>query len=110
MTAAAALSKTPRMLTSGYDVRVVESDEIGIIGVGEATIPYIKTFNSALEIDEDEFLRASKGTFKRGIEFVNWGDRRALYPRLRQARGGYGRHSIPSLLATHGTRRRGPRP
>ena len=70
---AAALSKTPRMLTSGYSVRVIESDDIGIIGVGEATIPHIKTFNNALELDEDEFLRTTKGTFKLGIEFVNWG-------------------------------------
>ena len=72
---AAALSK---MLLPPYRVRVVESDEIGIIGVGEATIPNIKNFNDALEIDEDEFLRTTQGTFKLGIEFVNWariGDR-----------------------------------
>ncbi len=67
-----------KLLTSGYKVRLVESDEIGSIGVGEATIPNIKVFNSALDIDEDEFLRATQGTFKLGIEFVNWsalGDR-----------------------------------
>ena len=54
-------------------VRMVESPDIGIIGVGEATIPHIGEFNSALGIDEDEFLRATQGTFKLGIEFVNWG-------------------------------------
>ncbi len=62
-----------KMLNASYDIRLVESDEIGIIGVGEATIPNIKNFNSALEIDENEFLRATQGTFKLGIEFVNWG-------------------------------------
>lgn len=67
---AAALSK---LLTADTHIQLVESDEIGIIGVGEATIPNIKNFNTALEIDEDEFIRATQGTFKLGIEFVNWG-------------------------------------
>ena len=68
--AAAALSK---VLEGHHQIRLVEPDEIGIIGVGEATIPHIGEFNSALGIDEDEFLRATQGTFKLGIEFVNWG-------------------------------------
>ena len=67
---AAALAK---ILNPGYSIRLVESEAIGTIGVGEATIPNIKNFNSALEIDENEFLRATQGTFKLGIEFVNWG-------------------------------------
>ena len=67
---AAALSK---LLGPAYTIRVVESDEIGIIGVGEATIPHIRNFNAALDIDEDEFMRRTQGTFKLGIEFVNWG-------------------------------------
>ena len=67
---AAALSK---FLGAGYTIRLIESDEIGTIGVGEATIPHIRNFNHALGIDEDEFLRATQGTFKMGIEFRNWG-------------------------------------
>lgn len=67
---AAALSN---QLKHQCQIRLVESDEIGIIGVGEATIPHIATFNRILGIDEDEFLRATQGTFKLGIEFVNWG-------------------------------------
>lgn len=66
---ASALSK---ILGQAYAIRLVESDEIGIIGVGEATIPHINEFNRALGIDEDAFLRATQGTFKLGIEFVNW--------------------------------------
>ncbi|PWF40990.1 tryptophan halogenase family protein [Massilia glaciei] len=67
---ASALSKT---LGPACQIRLIESDEIGIIGVGEATIPHINEFNRALGIDEDTFLRATQGTFKLGIEFVNWG-------------------------------------
>lgn len=69
--AAAALSR----LKTGRDVNItlIESEQIGTVGVGEATIPPFVDFNRLLEIDESEMLRASQGTFKLGIQFMNWG-------------------------------------
>ncbi|MFO6428878.1 tryptophan halogenase family protein [Erythrobacter sp. W302b] len=54
-------------------VTLIESDAIGTVGVGEATIPPIRSFNAMLDIPEAEFLRETRGTCKLGIEFVNWG-------------------------------------
>ncbi len=69
--AAAALSR----LKKGRELAVtlVESEAIGTVGVGEATIPPFVDFNQLLEIDEREILAAAQGSFKLGIQFVNWG-------------------------------------
>ena len=68
--AAAALAT---YLGKGASVRLVESEEIGIVGVGEASVPHIKMFNGQwLGIDEAEFVKRTQGTIKLGIEFNNW--------------------------------------
>ena len=74
--AAAALA---RVLGPRLTITLVESSEIGIVGVGEATIPAIQQFNKLVKIDEDEFLRQTQGTFKLGIEFVDWYEKGQAY-------------------------------
>jgi tryptophan halogenase len=60
-------------------IHLVESAEIGIIGVGESTVPHIRHFNRVLGIDEAEFMRRTHATFKLAIEFVDWGRRGDSY-------------------------------
>ena len=71
MTAAAAA----RFLAGGGKrrIRLIESEEIGTVGVGEGTIPPMIEFNQLLGIPEADFLAATKGTYKLGIDFVGWG-------------------------------------
>ena len=104
-------------------VELVESEEIGIVGVGEATFPSIRAFNRILGIDETEFLRATNGTFKLGIAFRDWrlpgeqyfhtfGDigglsgPHALWGQYRRvddaALGALGEQCLPSVMARHG--------
>ena len=107
----------------GSTVELVESEEIGIIGVGEATFPSIRAFHKILGIDEAEFLRATNGTYKLGIEFRDWrvqgegyfhtfGDFGALagpqalwgqHRRLGEAGlGTLGEQCLPSVMASQG--------
>ncbi len=67
--AAAALS---RLVGRKISVTLVESEEIGTVGVGEATIPTILTINRLLQIPEPDFIKLTSGTFKLGIRFENW--------------------------------------
>jgi tryptophan halogenase len=73
-----------------FEVTLIESDEIGIIGVGEATIPTIHWFNRLVDLNEADFLRETRATYKLGIEFVGWNgaDSRYFHP--------FGRYGGPS--------------
>ncbi len=73
--AAAALS---RLLGPALDITLIESADIGIVGVGESTIPTVRTFHHLINVDEQTFMRETNATFKLGIDFENWareGDR-----------------------------------
>ncbi len=90
---AAALSCT---LQKDCEITLIESEEIGTVGVGEATIPPIRTFNEMLGIDEREFVKRTQGSFKLGIEFVNWGhlNNRYFHP--------FGPHGKPfDIISVH---------
>lgn len=74
--AAAALSNA---FGATQQITLIESEAIGTVGVGEATIPAVKSFNKLLGIDEAEFLKTTQGTFKLGIQFENWGAQGDVY-------------------------------
>jgi tryptophan halogenase len=70
-----AASLLARLLPKGSaTIRLVESEEIGIVGVGEATVPIMQVFNGVLGVDEQDFVRRTNATFKLGIEFRDWGE------------------------------------
>ena len=62
-----------RLQGSNVKFDLIESEQIGTVGVGEATLPHIRFFNKTLGIDEADFMKATKATFKTGIEFCDWG-------------------------------------
>lgn len=65
-------SMIKKLLGDAVDIELVESEAIGIVGVGEATIPPIKLFNQVLGIDEREFIQETNATIKLAIKFENW--------------------------------------
>ena len=76
MTAAALVSKTT---PAQCNVILIESEEIGNVGVGEATLPQMKDFNDHVGIIESDMMRKTNASFKLGIEFCDWGYRGSSY-------------------------------
>ena len=74
---AAALAKL--VAPQGIKIKLVESDQIGTVGVGEATLPHLRFFNRTLGIDERELIKATNATIKLGIEFCDWGQKGDSY-------------------------------
>ncbi|MFE8583403.1 tryptophan halogenase family protein [Sphingomonas sp. NCPPB 2930] len=62
-----------RLVSGRCSVRLIESEAIGVVGVGEATLPHIRAFNERLGIAEADFMARTRATFKLGIEFRDWG-------------------------------------
>ncbi|MBB6252369.1 tryptophan halogenase family protein [Nitrospirillum iridis] len=91
---AAYLARTLRAgAPGGVDITLIESSDIGIIGVGEGTFPTIRSTLAAIGIDEARFLRESSATFKQGIHFVDWAETPAPDASPTQALGAVPGHS-----------------
>ncbi len=73
MAAAPLAQRLARRPDAPCEVILVESPDIGTIGVGEATLPTIRYYNAALGLDADDFVRRTKASYKLGIEFTDWG-------------------------------------
>ncbi|MEE3623121.1 tryptophan halogenase family protein [Nitrospirillum sp. BR 11752] len=80
-------------LSGGTDITLIESTDIGIIGVGEGTFPTIRSTLAAIGIDEARFLRESSATFKQGVHFVDWAEAPAPDAAPTQALGAVPGHS-----------------
>lgn len=78
----AACTLANRLKNSTTKITLIESAEIGTVGVGEATVPYLKEFLNDLKIDEVDFIRHTRATYKLGIDFDGWHkpEQRFLHP------------------------------
>ena len=73
MAAALIAQRMQRAGVGAFELVLVESPEIGTIGVGEATLPPIRAYNRTLGLDGADFVKRTQGSFKLGIEFRDWG-------------------------------------
>ena len=85
---------------NGIEITVVDSSQIGTVGVGEATVPAIRDFFRSLGLDEFEVMRATQGTCKLGIEFKDWSAQgRVVHSSVRRVRYARSRRRVSSVLA-----------
>jgi tryptophan halogenase len=75
----AAAGLVGRLTSEIVSVRLIESEEIGTVGVGEATLPHLRKFNEAIGLNEAEVMAGANATFKLAIEFVDWGAKGSSY-------------------------------